>query len=147
MVKAIKMVKDQRGLTLIELLAVIVILAIILAIAVPAIGSLISKTDDRATVSDAAQVIAAAKLYVAANGVPTSGEIPKGHLKNYLDNAEWDGDTGKVKVSSTGVYSIIGHSVNKLLKNNLATEVTEEDIQNELDKKDTGNTTNNNNGN
>lgn len=142
MVKAIKMVKDQRGLTLIELLAVIVILAIILAIAVPAIGNLINRTDDRATVSDAAQVIAAAKLHVATNGVPALtnnvGFLSDDDLQAYLDNAEWSTASGapdpgvRVTVNNNVVtYQVVGHAVSGILPANTA--ATEEAIQNYLD--------------
>lgn len=40
--------KNQKGFTLVELLAVIVILGIILAIAIPAIGNMIEKSEDDA---------------------------------------------------------------------------------------------------
>jgi type IV pilus assembly protein PilA len=59
-----KKLKDQRGLTLIELLAVVVILGIIAAIAVPSIGKVIDNTKDKAQIANANQLVDAAKLYV-----------------------------------------------------------------------------------
>ena len=58
-----KMLKNQKGLTLIELLAVIVILAIVAAIAIPAIGGVIENSRYNAVKSDAINVINAAQLY------------------------------------------------------------------------------------
>jgi len=78
--------KNQKGFTLVELLAVIVILGIIAAIAIPAIGHIINKTDDKAKVSNALQIIDAAKLYVAAEGVPTDNNLDINDLKPYLDH-------------------------------------------------------------
>ena len=60
-----KQLNNEKGLTLIELLAVIVILAIIAAIAVPAIGNIITNSEDKALKADAQNVLAAAKLYFA----------------------------------------------------------------------------------
>ena len=57
---------NQKGLTLIELLAVIVILAIIAAIAIPAISNLIANQRDKAVLADASTIISSAKLAVAA---------------------------------------------------------------------------------
>ncbi|UPW84310.1 prepilin-type N-terminal cleavage/methylation domain-containing protein [Lysinibacillus sp. Ag94] len=72
-----KLLKNQKGLTLIELLAVIVILAIIAAIAIPAIGNIISNSKDKAILSDAAGVLAGAKIAIAdgACGEPSSAGI------------------------------------------------------------------------
>ncbi len=56
--------KNQKGLTLIELLAVIVILGIIAAIAIPSIGNIIDNSKNDAHKADAIQMINAAKLYV-----------------------------------------------------------------------------------
>lgn len=90
-----KKLKDQRGLTLIELLAVIVILGIISAIAVPNIGKVIDNSKESAIRADAIQILNAAKLYAADNGVPVDdtttanvdeGELDKTKLANYVDS-------------------------------------------------------------
>ncbi|MBM4762445.1 prepilin-type N-terminal cleavage/methylation domain-containing protein [Bacillus sp. B15-48] len=66
-----KRLKDQKGLTLIELLAVIVILGIIAAIAIPAIGNIIQNSRVEAARADAVQIINSAKLYSTENTLPT----------------------------------------------------------------------------
>jgi len=58
-------VRNEKGMTLIELLAVIVILAIIALIAIPAISNIISNSKSKAILSDAAIIIKAAKTAVA----------------------------------------------------------------------------------
>jgi len=79
-----KKLKDQKGMTLIELLAVIVIIAIIAAIAIPAISSLIQNSREDALVADAQNVLAAASLYFAENGDEPNAE-PADLLNNYLE--------------------------------------------------------------
>ncbi|QUW22502.1 prepilin-type N-terminal cleavage/methylation domain-containing protein [Sporosarcina sp. Marseille-Q4063] len=59
-----KQLNNEKGLTLIELLAVIVILAIIAVIAVPAIGKVIANTKDKAVLAEASNILSGAKIAV-----------------------------------------------------------------------------------
>ncbi|WP_214807260.1 MULTISPECIES: prepilin-type N-terminal cleavage/methylation domain-containing protein [unclassified Exiguobacterium] len=73
-----KQMRDERGLTLIELLVVVVILGIIAAIAVVAIGGLIENSRKDAVVSDAKQLVAAAKLYTSSNPIQPGEKVKLG---------------------------------------------------------------------
>lgn len=88
-----KRIKNEKGLSLVELLAVIVILAIVAAIAIPAIGNIIENSRYNAVKSDGINVINAANLYFVDNPdktevtvqglldstfLDTSGKIPSG---------------------------------------------------------------------
>lgn len=85
MVKWMKQLrKNEKGLTLIELLAVIVILGIVAAIAIPAIGSIINDSKQDAHEANALMVLNAAKLAEAA-GV-TAGDNWEISLKELVDN-------------------------------------------------------------
>ncbi|WP_342601382.1 type II secretion system protein [Psychrobacillus sp. FSL H8-0483] len=72
MKKFTKILKNQKGLTLIELLAVIVILAIVAAIAVPSIGNIVNNSKDKAILSEASNVIAGAKIAVTEEKCSTT---------------------------------------------------------------------------
>src|SRR5690606_26565086 len=78
-----KKLKDQKGMTLIELLAVIVIIAIIAAIAIPAIGNIIENSRFGAAKSDFQNAFSAVNLYKADEGkLPTTLE----QLDEYMDS-------------------------------------------------------------
>lgn len=85
--------KNEKGLTLVELLAVIVILGIIAAIAVPSIGGIIDNTRIKAANADAQNIISAANLYFAEN--PDSDEVKLSVLKTekYVDDTGSFGET------------------------------------------------------
>lgn len=105
-----KRIKNEKGLSLVELLAVIVILGIVAAIAIPAIGNIIENSRYNAVKADGINVINAAQLYYIDNpaGVAgTTGEnstpgttetVTVKQLKDgkYLEDAGSIGDTATV---------------------------------------------------
>lgn len=88
-----KKLKNEKGLTLVELLAVIVILGIIAAIAVPAIGSLIDNSRVKAIKADAQTILSASNLYFAENSDET-----KPVTLTILDEEGYIKDTGSFKI-------------------------------------------------
>lgn len=80
-----KQMRDERGLTLIELLVVVVILGIIAAIAVVAIGGLIENSRKDAQVSNAKQLLSAAKLYTSQNSLESGEVVQLGLVKASTD--------------------------------------------------------------
>lgn len=77
-------IKNEKGLTLIELLAVIVILGIIAAIAIPSISGIIQNSKEDAVKADAITILNAAKNYVAGNDMAEGGTIKKDELSSYV---------------------------------------------------------------
>lgn len=106
-----KYVNNQKGLTLVELLAVIVILGIIAAIAVPSIGSIIDNSKKDAHVANAQQMVSGAKIAVSAESdllpavdkgvtyLPLEFLVENGYLDKFTDpdGGEYqDGDNGTI---------------------------------------------------
>jgi type IV pilus assembly protein PilA len=106
-----KLLKNERGLTLVELLAVIVILGIIAAIAVPSIGNIIDNSKEDAQVAEALQIIDAARLAHAENPDQTKwthdGEAGvSAALSGYVSKVK---DKGYTVTVNGGKFSISGH--------------------------------------
>lgn len=91
--KHLKYLRQQKGLTLVELLAVLVILGIVAAIAVPMIGNIISDSKDKAILADAQQILSGAKL-AYSNGEYKKEDnmikFEKDVLKRYVDGVDFD---------------------------------------------------------
>jgi type IV pilus assembly protein PilA len=118
-----KALKNERGLTLVELLAVIVILGIIAAIAVPSVSTLINKSNNKAKVAEAVEIIDAAKLYVADNNVQVQNgsnlNLSWGYLDPYLDHVKDKNFTVSVVTDGNGkvTYYIYNHEANSIVGN------------------------------
>jgi type IV pilus assembly protein PilA len=140
-----RFVKNERGLTLIELLAVIVILGIIAAIAIPSIAGLINKSKDDAKIAEGIQIINAAKLYMTANNfTPDTNQtyqtLDNTELNDYLDNVKDSGNNYKVRVSQQNgkyVYVLRDHDANTVLNDD---ELSETELQNKTKGSGSGGT-------
>ncbi|API89602.1 hypothetical protein BKP56_10185 [Marinilactibacillus sp. 15R] len=99
-----KMIKKENGFTLVELLAVLVILGIIVAIAIPAVGDIIDNARDNASDAEQELVIDAARLYFIENDgneVDVATLISDGYLE---ERGEVSDLTGTVTVTD-GEYT------------------------------------------
>jgi len=84
--KRLKLFKNQKGLTLIELLAVIVVLGIIAAIAVPSVSSIIRQSKLNADLSSYRVIKDAGLRYAMVKG--TTGDVALNQLQSdgYLND-------------------------------------------------------------
>lgn len=133
--------RNEHGLTLVELLAVIVILGIVSAIAVPSVGSIIDNSKRDAHIANARQMIEAARIYAtnegAATNIATLDELAaKGYIdyptdpftsqpytKNNENKVTWDSQIQTFSVTlycSQSKYNIIGKSLDALLNSTSA---------------------------
>ncbi|MGE7771649.1 prepilin-type N-terminal cleavage/methylation domain-containing protein [Viridibacillus arvi] len=101
-----KMIKNERGMTLIELLAVIVIIAIIAAIAIPAIGNIINNQKDKAILADASTILAGAKLALADGACGDDNICSKDELAGFVDGLKIPLATEDKVAKVTGGYDI-----------------------------------------
>lgn|SRR5690606_13303873 len=112
MVKKIRQaLKNEKGLTLVELLAVVVILGIISAIAIPSIGGLINNSKKDAHIANAQQMVNSAKLMVTSQDI----EFADGKATVLLSDLISKGYIEEMKNPSEGTYS--GNSSVTITKN------------------------------
>lgn len=95
----------EEGFTLVELLAVIVILGIIMAIAVPSIGNVVNKAREDTAETEKVLIEDAARLYNTAEDEPTFPVSVETLIdKGYLDLRESKTEkTGEV-TNTEGVF-------------------------------------------
>lgn len=79
-----QVLKNRKGVTLVELLAVIVIMGIIAAIAVPAIGGLIENSRQKAAEAEYSNILDAARLYAQSEDNVTTFTTADLLSKNYI---------------------------------------------------------------
>lgn len=135
-----KRIKNEKGLTLIELLAVIVILAIIAAIAIPAIGNIINNSKDRAILAEASNILAGAKIAVTDNACKaTANTCSNTELAPYFegtlgpnDKVTWT-DTNGAK-TYTIIYSKLGNLKNTTKYSVTSSTLTETKLVEYLEK-------------
>jgi type IV pilus assembly protein PilA len=113
--------KNRKGVTLVELLAVLVIMGIIAAIAVPTIGGLIESSKQKAAEASYTAVLSAAQNYVSGEGLEASDTFTSTDLvtDEYLDADPFGavvtftvGANSSVTITApTGAITIDGYTV------------------------------------
>jgi type IV pilus assembly protein PilA len=140
-----KQLNNEKGLTLIELLAVIVILAIIAVIAVPAIGNIISNSEDKAKLATASNILAGAKIAAldGACGVEDAdGDIEctdKAKLAGYVENVKDETNATYSAKRESNEWSVTYSGLKafgskKYKDENITSTLTEEKLNELLDK-------------
>jgi len=120
-----KLVKNEKGLTLIELLAVIVILAIIAAIAVPAIGNIIENSRIKAVKADAINILNAANIYLTEQPDVTTFDQTDENFDAYLQSS------GKIEnFNITKVASVISIGATVTLESGTTITFTNANLSN-----------------
>ncbi|MGM8364551.1 competence type IV pilus major pilin ComGC [Virgibacillus sp. W0181] len=101
--KVKKMFKNEKGFTLVELLAVIVILGIITAVAVPAIGSILDGKKQDVHEANCQLVSNAARLAAVEDNIGDSTDLATLKTEGFLEEIPEDPNSGNLYGENTGV--------------------------------------------
>ena len=116
-----KLFKNKKGITLVELLAVLVILGIIAAIAVPTVGGLIERARENAAVETGNGYVQAARLYSLERSSATQVAIGE-NLEVANRDADFEALGLFFEISSGSVEDLIdtdGNSVTQVAINSI----------------------------
>ncbi|MFW5838916.1 MAG: prepilin-type N-terminal cleavage/methylation domain-containing protein [Bacillota bacterium] len=114
------MIKNNKGVTLVELLIVIVILGIIAAVSIPAVGNIVENAEKDAVLADATNIKSQASLCITSGDcdVPDTGDDPNYYgadvIDDYIDQVSGSyivqiSDDGSIEVAiDTGEYWYVG---------------------------------------
>ncbi len=106
--------KNRKGLTLIELIAVLVILGIIAAIAVPTIGNTINNQKQRAAEAEWSAIQSAAELYAFQNSDDTAISMDDLFDNDYISEnvALTEDEEGSTAIdSSDTLFTVSGSNI------------------------------------
>ena len=114
--------QNEKGLTLVELLAVIVILGIIAAIAIPAIGNIITNSKVNALKADGQNVLAAGNLYFVENNKKATVSMAELTADGFLEDAGgFAATTGAVAATITKGAAGKGNTISGTAANGTVT--------------------------
>lgn len=110
---------NNQGFTLIELLAVIVIIAILMTLAVPAINKIIASTRENLRLKTARRYIDASKQYFISEGATGNNEFDgKTNIISQIEMVGKQADSGSIIVDSDGKIKIALKIDGRCYKNN-----------------------------
>jgi len=103
--------KNNKGVTLVELLIVIVVMGIIAAFAIPAVGKIIENTQKDAIYADALAVENAAKLFCSQTTCTADEDLTWTELQGYLDSFDstyytLTANNGVIATKASGKWTI-----------------------------------------
>ena len=107
--------KNRKGFTLVELLAVITILGIIIMIATVSVTSILNKNDKKNVSNDGSKLAEAAKIYYQDQGYTGDKKITLANLKSsgYIKDTKLTAGCIDIKITKNGTTNLGGKTVDK----------------------------------
>lgn len=104
--------KNNKGFTLVETIAVIIILGVVLSIAVPSITNVVKSTNKNRMISDAETFISEVKEYVESDTIgntPNDKKYKLGNIKSKLSKSPYGKEYKEdsyVKIDDNNSYTV-----------------------------------------